>query len=251
MKEVSPSTASSVLPRNSVDGKTSSSQNLISEYLTSCLGFLFFLSNRTWRGELRDCNFPTTFFALTPTITSRSLCKHLFSHILSLKKANTSGSGSAISQKRLHCKMSVFLVFLSFLSAGTLVTTYWSHCILQFLPTCAASRRCKQYNILCVSLQCLKGRLFIASNAMPPHTCFWWHFVAKILPSRFLHGDLFEWRRFSFFCWLIEVVDFQGAAILSSVCRSLLSFKAKSGTRHEHSPPRTILRSTPNLSIGS
>ena len=62
---------------------------------------------------------------------------------------------------------------------------------------------------------------------MPPHTCFWRLFDAKILPSRFSHGDLFEWRRSSFFCCLFEIVDFQGAAILSSVCRSLLSFKAK------------------------
>ena len=62
---------------------------------------------------------------------------------------------------------------------------------------------------------------------MPPHTCFWRHFDANNLPSRFSHGELFEWRRSSFFCCLFEIVDFQGAAILSSVCRSLLSFKAK------------------------
>ena len=54
----------------------------------------------------------------------------------------------------------------------------------------------------------------IASNATAPHTCFWRHFAAIILPSRFSHGDLFEWRRSSFFCCLLEIVDFQGAAIL-------------------------------------
>ena len=69
----------------------------------------------------------------------------------------------------------------------------------------------------------------IACNTMTPHTCFWRHFVAKILPSRSSHGDLLEWRRFSFFCCLLEIVaiDFQDAAILSSVCRSLLSLKTK------------------------
>ena len=42
----------------------------------------------------------------------------------------------------------------------------------------------------------ISNNISIASNAMPSHTCFWRHFVAKNLPSRFLHGDLFEWRRF-------------------------------------------------------
>ena len=97
---------------------------------------------------------------------------------------------------------------------------------------------------------CMSGE---SSSAMQ------WHHIhafggilpQKTLPSRFSHWDLFEWRRFSFFCCLLEIVDFQDAHILSSVCRSLLSFKTKSGTRHEHSPPQTILRSTPKRSIGS
>ena len=67
----------------------------------------------------------------------------------------------------------------------------------------------------------------IVSNAMTPHTCFWRHFATIILPSRFSHGDLFEWRHSSFFCCLIVIVNFQVALILSSVCRSLLSFKTK------------------------
>ena len=57
--------------------------------------------------------------------------------------------------------------------------------------------------------------------------CFWRHFATIIFPSRFSHGDLFEWRCSSFFCCLIEIVDFQDAAVLSSVCRSVLSFKTK------------------------
>ena len=65
----------------------------------------------------------------------------------------------------------------------------------------------------------------IASNEMTPRTCFWRHFAAVILPPRCSYGDLFEWRCSSFFCCLLEIVDFQAAAILSSVCRSLLSFK--------------------------
>ena len=76
-------------------------------------------------------------------------------------------------------------------------------------------------------------------------------FCGKNLPSRFLHGDLFEWRRSSFFCCLIEVVDFRGAAILSSVCRPFHRSKQKSGTRHDDSPAQTILRSTPHRFIRS
>ena len=62
---------------------------------------------------------------------------------------------------------------------------------------------------------------------MMPQTCVWRFFFATILPSRFSHWDLFEWRCSSFFCCLLEIFDFQDAAFLSSVCRSLLSFETK------------------------
>ena len=67
----------------------------------------------------------------------------------------------------------------------------------------------------------------MASNAMPPHTCMLLTALyCKTFEITIFTWDLFEWRRSSFFCYLIEVVDFKGAANLSSVRRSLLSFKA-------------------------
>ena len=50
---------------------------------------------------------------------------------------------------------------------------------------------------------------------------------------------------------MFKIVDFQGAAILSSVVDPFCRSKQKSGARHEHSPPQTILHFTPNRSIGS
>ena len=103
------------------------------------------------------------------------------------------------SQSRTSCERVFSLPFR--LQKATL-NTVWR--VTAPLKTCASP-----------AMQCLHTHMLLTA------------FCCKNFAITIFTWDLFEWRRSSFFCCLIEVGDFQGAAILSSVCRSLLSFKAK------------------------
>ena len=67
----------------------------------------------------------------------------------------------------------------------------------------------------------------ITTNAMTPHNMLLAAFCRNNCAITIFTCDLFEWRQSSFFSNFLEIVDFQEAAFLSSVCRSILLFKAK------------------------
>ena len=91
----------------------------------------------------------------------------------------------------------------------------------------------------------------IASNAMTLHTIFCCHFGTKILQSRFLQVDLFDWEHSSFFRCLSETFFFQSAHLRDTSSQALLTIHHKKCHRHVHRPPATILHSMTNCAIGS
>ena len=86
---------------------------------------------------------------------------------------------------------------------------------------------------------------------MTLHTIFCCHFGTKILQSRFLQVDLFDWEHSSFFRCLSETFFFQSAHLRDASSQALLTIHHKKCHRHVHRPPATILHSMTNCAIGS